>query len=136
VTFWRFERAAGRQAGVLGIAESVLVVPMRRGPGTCAGVNVLQRLSRRGNDVGVSSLRRFHLDLQPTKTVVDGHQITFVAATFHIRSVMIEYDVDPAIDRRSDPLGINGDLQPNYRLRTLGPSCAVNQADLDRLGHR
>jgi hypothetical protein len=58
-----------------------------------------------GQDGSVQRKRHFHLDLSPTTTVPDGHQVTFVGATFHTVSVMIEYDVVPPIDRSANPFG-------------------------------
>ena len=49
--------------------------------------------------------RRFHMKLSPVMTMADGHRVTFVGVTFHSKSVMIEYDVAPPIDRRSNPFG-------------------------------
>jgi hypothetical protein len=38
-------------------------------------------------------------------TVAGEHRVTFVGATFHSTSVMIEYDVVPAVNRRASPFG-------------------------------
>ena len=49
--------------------------------------------------------RRFHLDLPTVTATVADRRVNFVGATFHSRSVMIEYDVEPPIDRTGHPFG-------------------------------
>lgn len=53
----------------------------------------------------MARVRRFHLNLRPITVIAAGHRVTFVGATFHNRSVMIEYDVDPPLHRSADPFG-------------------------------
>ena len=58
-----------------------------------------------GDNVPMGRTRRFHLEFPTVVTTVAGRQVRFVGATFHSRSVMIEYDVEPPSDRREGSFG-------------------------------
>ena len=73
-------------------------------PFVCADTRVREAWSIR-DDSWMPRPRRFHVDIPPVTTLAAGHRVTFVGATFHSRSVMIEYDVDPPISRDENPFG-------------------------------
>jgi hypothetical protein len=56
-------------------------------------------------DAEMARTRRFHLDFPTVITTVADRRVSFVGATFHSRCVMIEYDVEPPMDRSGHPFG-------------------------------